>query len=332
MRKNLLCFILLLSSLAALAQDPTPPAGMQGIELRTWLLQNWYNPYHNTLGYTPAREIMYGTIDNTAGQIYCVYTGFYQPASFTSFPDPINTEHTVPQSWFNSMEPMRSDIHHIFPTHMDVNNARGSLPFGEVIDSQTDDWFIGNGSGITVTSSIPTSNIDDYSEVYSNNHFEPKEATKGNTARAIFYFYTMYPNQAGDISLLANINTLYQWHLDDPVDAMEINRDNLVQQYQGNYNPYIHSPELLPLAWGFTTSLSEQKTLDFTLFPIPTHDCLSIQVQSSILQAHAYNLIGEAQELRIEAGSIDISFLSPGVYSLLLSTEEGVGVRRFVVE
>jgi hypothetical protein len=275
---------------------------------------------------------MYGYIDNNGGQIYCVYTGFYQAASVTSFPNPINTEHTIPQSFFGSLEPMKSDIHHLFPTHMDANTARGNLPVGEVIDSQTDSWFVGNGSGITVSSSIPTSNIDAYSEVNFNDHFEPKEASKGNTARAIFYFYTMYPTQAGNISLVANINTLYQWHLDDPVDATEINRDELVMQYQGNYNPYIHSPELVGLAWGFTTSLSEQQTVDFTLFPIPAHDRLNIQVQSRILQARAYNLLGEEQELSIASGSIDISSLSPGIYSLLLSTEEGVGVRRFVVE
>ena len=330
MRKILLGFLFFFSISAISAQDPTPPEGLEGLPLRTWLMDNWYTPWHSTLGYTPARELMYGTIDANGGQIYCVYTGFHQASSVTSFPDPINTEHTVPQSWFNSMEPMKSDIHHIFPTHMDANTARGSLPFGEVPDNQTDDWFIGDGTGITVTSSIPSSNIDDYSEVAFNEHFEPKEASKGNTARAVFYFYTMYPNTGAGITDVADLNTLYQWHMQDPVDAQEIARDDMVQQYQGNYNPYIHSPELVSIAWGFPTGLSTSNIVEFSMYPIPAEDQVSITCADVIQNIQIIDALGSVHSASWSKASVDISALSPGIYSLMLTTVSGSSVKRFI--
>lgn len=234
------------------AQDPTPPANLLGQQLKDWLKANWYDPFHSSVGYTAARQQMYSYIDNESGTVYCVYTGFNQASAFTTFLDPINTEHTVPQSFYNSAEPMRSDIHHLFPTHESVNSARSNLQFDESPDQNTDNWYTGNSSGITSQTSIPNTNIDEYSELESGTFFEPKEDHKGDAARSIFYFYTMYPNQAGDISSIADINTLYQWHLDDPVSSKETIRNQKIQQTQGNYNPYVNNPNLIGLAWGFS--------------------------------------------------------------------------------
>jgi len=78
------------------------------------------------------------------------------------------------------------------------------------------------------------------------------EDHKGNVARSIFYFYTMYPTQAGNISQIGDINTFYQWHLADPVDAAEVERNGQIETYQGDRNPYIDHPELIARAWGFT--------------------------------------------------------------------------------
>jgi len=275
---------------------------------------------------------MYGTIDANGGQITCVYTGFFQASSVTTFPDPINTEHSVPQSWFDSFEPMKSDIHHLFPTHMDANTARGSLPFGEVLDSQTDDWFVGNGSGITVTSSIPSSNIDAYSEVKFNDHFEPREGSKGNTARAVFYFYTMYPSVGGGITDVASLNTLYQWHLNDPVDALEIQRDARIQQYQGNYNPYVHSPELVATAWGFPVGMEEQVALKIQISPNPARNLIHIDIPALVLRVSAIDMMGKELPLEIHGTQVDISSLSQGFYILSIQTEKGVSMEQFVKE
>ncbi|MFC2103994.1 GEVED domain-containing protein [Bacteroidota bacterium] len=68
----------------------------------------------------------------------------------------------------------------------------------------------------------------------------------------MFYFYTMYPTQAGDMSLVGDIDVFYQWHLDDPVDAAEIERNGEIETYQGDRNPYIDHPELVARAWNLT--------------------------------------------------------------------------------
>ena len=47
------------------------------------------------------------------------------------------------------------------------------------------------------SNSIPNQFIDEYSEVDNDNEkFEPREDVKGNIARSMFYFYTIYNNVA----------------------------------------------------------------------------------------------------------------------------------------
>ncbi len=231
------------------AQTP-PPSNLSGSALRTWYKQNYHDGKHNTLGYSTARRYMYNNIDNKNNSITCVYSGFVQPWTYGGTgtnPMPINCEHTVPQSFFGKSEPMVSDIHHLFPTYSDWNGTRSNYPFAEINDSQTEKWMV-NSSQQT---SVPNSNINAYSE-YASQKFEPREDQKGNTARAIFYFYTMYPTQAGSMSQVADINVLYQWHLSDPVDAAEIDRNNKIEQYQGDRNPYIDYPQTVAIAWNLS--------------------------------------------------------------------------------
>src|SRR6476661_7603348 len=114
--------------------------------------------------------------------------------------------------------------------------------------------------GIVSQATIPTANIDEWSED-TNSMFEPREEHKGNLARAIFYFYTMHGGQSAlaatghsDINTVASITTLYQWHLADPVDAHEIERNRRAAISQGNYNPFINYPNLVAEAWGLNLS------------------------------------------------------------------------------
>lgn len=136
--------------------------------------------------YNSARDAMYSSIDNENGNIIGVYTGFTVTASSRgdAFSKGINTEHTWPQSFYDKDEPMRGDVHHLFPTRIEANSARSNLPFDEIPDNSTDTWFYMK----TQQNSIPSSNIDLYSELDAESRFEPREDHKGNTARAIFYF------------------------------------------------------------------------------------------------------------------------------------------------
>lgn len=225
----------------------TPPPGLTGQGLRDWLKVNYYDGQHTTLGYSTARGYMYGYIDNTNNQLTCVYGGFQVSWNYGNTgtnPAPLNCEHTVPQSFFGSAEPMRSDIHHLFPTLGNWNSTRSNYPFADIDDNVTSKWMRLDQS----QTSIPGSLIDEYSE-YANLEFEPREDHKGDCARAIFYFYTMYPTQAGSIGSVGDINTLYQWHLQDPPDADEVIRNDDIETYQGNRNPFVDHPDWVADAW-----------------------------------------------------------------------------------
>lgn len=230
----------------------SPPPGISGQAFRDWIKANYYDGFHTTLGYSTARGFMYGYIDNDNGTLTGVYSGFQMPWAYGNTgtnPAPINAEHTVPQSFFGSAEPMRSDIHHLFPTYGNWNSTRSNFPFTDIDDNTTTKWMYLDQS----QSSIPTSNIDLYSE-QANSEFEPREDHKGDCARAIFYFYTMYPTQAGAISGVGDLNLLYQWHLQDPPDAEEIQRNISIETYQGNRNPYVDNPSWVEDAWEISTT------------------------------------------------------------------------------
>ena len=42
----------------------------------------------------------------------------------------LNCEHTVPQSYFNKQEPMRSDLHHLYSCDFQDNSRRGATKYG----------------------------------------------------------------------------------------------------------------------------------------------------------------------------------------------------------
>ena len=237
---------------------PAPPTNLSGVALRTWYIDNWYTSKRVELSYAAARAKMYNYADNYNNLVTCVYSGYQEtvPYSFTNASTTvvsrINCEHTVPQSWFNQTVRMRSDMHHLFPTYDTWNNLRGSDPYADIPDATTQTWM----RGLVSQATIPMANINEWSED-TNTQFEPREDHKGNVARAVFYFYTMHANQPelintghNNIGSAGDINTLYAWHLADPVDAHEIERNNRVAASQGNFNPYIAYPGTLATAWG----------------------------------------------------------------------------------
>ena len=159
-----LSFFVFFLSVVSLLQAQTPPPGLSGPALRSWLKTNFYDGQHTNLGYSTARARMYGHIDNVNNTIVCVYGGYthpWQQGSTGTNPAPVNTEHTVPQSFFGGTGPIRSDLHHIFPTYDQWNSNRASHPFGEIPDNQTTTWMRLTQS----QSNTPTNNIEESSAV-----------------------------------------------------------------------------------------------------------------------------------------------------------------------
>lgn len=215
------------------------------------------------ISYDRARDSMYAKIDNISDSIACVYTG-YKISYLASEGDPstvafnkdINAEHTWPQSFYNSASPMVSDLHQLFPTWDIANSTRNNHPFAEIDDNNTTKWMY----NATSTTSKPASNVIDlYSEFY-NSTFEPREDHKGNVARAMFYFWTMYQNQTAITDDETNNEAwfngmksmLYDWHRADPVDQREIDRSTLIANIQGKENPFVLDSSLIYRAYFYT--------------------------------------------------------------------------------
>lgn len=180
--------------------------------------------------------------------------------------DCYNREHSVPQSWFQDYEHssiIKADIVHVLPTDGYVNNQRGNYPLAKV---GTVSYQSANGYSKRGTCATPG---------YSGTVFEPNDEIKGDMARIYFYMATCYEDVVDDWAgnTTANIvfdgttypafktwylNMLMEWSKNDPVDAVEIARNNAVKVKQGNRNPFVDYPGLEDYIWG------DKKTVAFS--------------------------------------------------------------------
>lgn len=243
---HFLFFLLFTASISAQYEQEILFAGQDGEELLT-SLRDQYKPTV-VPDYGTARDYLYRDVYFRNDSVRCVYSGhaLYLPPGV----DPsihlgqngnsngINTEHAYPRSKGADSGNPKSDMHHLFPTRANVNTARSNAPFLEIEDDMTVKWFYKTFE----MSAMPTSNIDQYSEVRGWS-FEPREDHKGNTARAVFYFFTMYKQEAlnADPSFFNIMRpTLCQWHIDDPVDSLEHVRTYLIAALQSDKpNPFV---------------------------------------------------------------------------------------------
>jgi len=227
-------------------------SGNTKLNLFNYLIENYKT--NSTLSYNNARDVMYSIIDlqqdNTLKGIYTNYTITIDPSQ-----DPrpqtnalnMNCEHSWPQSMGASGSPQKSDLHHLYPTRGNVNSSRGNKPFGEIDDDQTDKWWRLD----YYSNNIPNQFIDEYSEVDNDNEkFEPREDVKGNIARSMFYFYTIYNNVANQNFFDQQKDVLFEWHKLDPVDEVELTRTNAIANYQNDIpNPFVIDSTLIRRIW-----------------------------------------------------------------------------------
>jgi len=234
---------------------------LDGVALQDSLRRDFRPPVG--LSYSSARNIMYSTFDNDEGVITGVYTGFavqVDPATAdpktVAFNGGINTEHTWPKSKGADHLPAEADMHHLYPTEIEANAKRGNHPFAEIPDEETDLWYRLR----TVVATPVALLIDEYSEFDAtypgtsyDGRWEPPETQKGNVARAMFYFYTVYRAEANaeDTGFFdAQKDDLRAWHLADPADDREYLRTCAIAPHQADrVNPFVVDPTLVDRAY-----------------------------------------------------------------------------------
>jgi deoxyribonuclease-1 len=201
------------------------------------------------LGYDAARDSMYARVEDPDNDdlLADVYVGRVATVNSraTAAAANFNTEHSWPQSKGSQADPAMSDIHHLFPSDASANSERSNLPFGVVVTSS---W----------TSPDPDSDGDVSKrglDAGGNMVFEPRNAKKGDIARALLYFYVRYNGRRTPNFTLGNFNleesTLIQWAANDPPDAFERQRNSLAFRAQGNRNPFIDHPEYVAAVGDF---------------------------------------------------------------------------------
>ena len=359
MNKVLFSFLLFAFSASAVqGQNVIFPLLEEDVLLQA--LRVSYKPT-TVLEYGPARDVMYGTFDKINDSVSCIYSGYtlalpngVDPSSYLYQNSPSNgitCEHSYPQSKGASDGNAKSDMHHLFPAKGSVNTARGNNPLGEVNDNNATGWYYKD----LKLSSKPNSNIDAYSEL-GEGLFEPREAVKGDLARAIFYFFTMYRNEAlaaDPVFFELQRDDLCDWHFMDPADDKEMLRTLSIAQYQeGKANPFILDCTLAartycldtPNACGIvlSTPTLEAAILPLEIYPNPSFGLTNLRFtleKSSTLYLEVLNLLGQSilksENTSYEAGTHQMPFYidQKGIYIARIQLDNGlVRVVKFVVE
>lgn len=203
--------------------------------------------------------------DMYSDAIYLIHPGQTGKQSFSA--NKMQREHAVPKSWWKQggnveYTPAYSDMWNLYPSDASANQAKSNYPFGETRTTKFD-------NGVTKIGAPKAGYGGGSSTV-----FEPADEYKGDFARTIFYMATVYDELSWvyDYMFVSNtypslvpwaVNMLLQWSRQDPVSQKEIDRNDYVEQYQGNRNPFVDFPNLAEYIWGLRTTetfiISEQE-------------------------------------------------------------------------
>lgn len=330
---------LLIFSLAQRVLTQIPPGyydsadGLVGEDLKDALHQIIKG--HTTYSYAAIKDILKETDEDPANfnNVILLYTGRSQDKNtFGGGPDDWNREHVWAKSHgdFGDVPPCGTDLHHIRPTDASVNSDRGNKDFdnGGVQHPEATGCY------------------------YTASSWEPRDEVKGDVARMIFYMMVRYEGTDGELDLEVvdwvnsapephhgKFSALYQWHQDDPPDAFEINRNDVIYSYQNNRNPFIDHPEFLILIYDPTNAVKDSHANSFSLYPNPTSDIIHLRIPE-IKPTAAMVVIRDLTGKEVYSenfgftgreASINISELSRGLYFISLGFSDRYYINKLVI-
>ena len=183
-----------------------------------------------------------------------------------------NTEHVWPRS--RGAQPGAStdgaahnDLHHLAPALSTFNSARSNRAFGDGFDQPNDTQkWLRNATTRYNSSGPPSSPAawsrveydfldqpddgDGWKELSELGRFDVRHSARGDVARQAAYFLVTYRIEAEDgdqgrAFIKQTLETLLDWHEQDPVDATERERNERIYRVQGNRNPFVLDPTLM---------------------------------------------------------------------------------------
>lgn len=305
-RQGLLLVVCTLCTISTLRAQLFP--GLEG-EALVEAIRDAYTP-SQLLSESQVKDTLYARIFNQNDTVHCIYSnlGRFLPGGV----DPsqwlygdglevnsINLEHSWPQSKGAGKSMMGNrNMHHLFPSRTAINSDRADFPYDEISDPTTQKWYY-----LAIEqSSIPVNNIDAYSE-FRSTVFEPREAAKGDIARAMMYFWTIYRDdaEAADPDFFeGQRNVLCAWHEADPVDDTEIHRSQLIATYQsGLENPFVTDCSLAKRAYcpdltSCAVSTDESAAGKLELIVEPENDHITIHYDHRVpMTIRIVNIMGQ---------------------------------------
>ena len=184
-----------------------------------------------------------------------------------------NREHAWPKSYGfpkdGSGNYPYTDLHHLFAADRSFNSSRNNLPYGNCDSSCTRKSSIENQNPSGV-SALAQDDSNWRRGKGTTGIWEVRQERRGDIARAMFYMAIRYEggfhdntgaaepdleltdnvslisasNIGGNIkkAFMGRLSNLIEWHIQDPVDEKEIRRNNIIEKYQGNRNPFVDNP------------------------------------------------------------------------------------------
>ncbi len=243
--------------------------GYTGEDLKTALYNiiKGHTIYPYTSSSTDVWDILKETDKDTVNpdNVILVYTGWsVNAAQEYNNGNGWSREHCWPKShgFPDEWQPPFTDIHHLKPIDVSVNSARNNRWYAEC-------------DSVYYDGTIPTDSWTSYTQWV----WKPRDLAKGDCARAMFYMATRYEgdyNPAAGVTepdlelidsiqqddnsplpLMSLLSDLLLWHVQDTVDAFELNRNNVIYTYQGNRNPFIDHPEYVCMIFGSDCPVTE---------------------------------------------------------------------------
>ena len=243
---------------------------------------------HQSFSYTTTKTILREADEdyNNPDNIILVYTGnsidkFDFASNFE--PDFWNREHVWPKSHgdFDAGDPFEvpayTDAHNLKPVDHSMNTLRGEKDF----ENGGEEVF--NGSSLT----------DCFS---TNSTFEPRNEVKGDIARMIFYMDLRYEGGSGEPNLvvveglttypnpqIGSLSTLLEWHEQDPPDAFEKRRNDVIFKWQGNRNPFIDYPEFVNYLYNDNPQINPINISNVNINPTSIEGEQSFNISANVL-------------------------------------------------
>lgn len=236
-----------------------------------------------------------------------------------------NREHVFARSLANpsldtSFPGSGTDVHNLRAADSQMNSSRSNRLFEE-----------GDGNA-TIT---------------AQGNFYPGDEWKGDVARIIMYMYLRYPSQclANDIGFSANTyspdmpDVFLEWNAQDPVSDFEVQRNDLIGNFQGNRNPFIDNSYLATQIWGGTPALdtwdilnvTATHSLNFTIYPNPVSTILYFKSTTvRHVKSIIYSLDGKKIKEVSGQSEIDVRNLVSGFYILKITQGNSTSFSKFL--